>query len=84
GPADVRIDRRKGLSVDVSPVDGRRLALFANGASTFFLEPGRTTRIVAIDVRGETLLLVIEPGADADLRAILETADPAAGTIRWR
>jgi tRNA A-37 threonylcarbamoyl transferase component Bud32 len=83
-PADVRIDGRRGFSVDLAPLEADRVALFATGSSTYFLEPGRTTRLVALDVRGAVVLLAIEPADGSDLRAILDTADIAAGTIRWR
>jgi serine/threonine-protein kinase len=83
-PASIRIDGRKGLSVDLSPVGGSRVALFATASTTFYLEPERTTRVVAVDVRGSTVLIVIEPADGSDLASILETADAAAGSIRWR
>jgi serine/threonine-protein kinase len=83
-PAAVRIDGRRGLSTDLAPSGSRRVALFSTESSTFHLEPDRTTRIVVIDLRGdETILLAIEPNDGFELRDILETADPAAGTIRW-
>jgi serine/threonine protein kinase len=84
-PADVRIDRRRGLSTDLAPSGSERVQLFATESSTFHLEPERTTRIVAIDLPGDdTILLVIEPSDRHELADILETADPVAGTIRWR
>ena len=83
-PSEVRIDRRRGLSIDVLPVDPERLALFANGESAFYLEPGRTTRVVALDTRDGTVMLAIEPADGSDLGDILAIADVAAGTIRWR
>ena len=83
-PAKVRIGDRKGFSVDVSPIEDRRVKLFATGSSAYFLEPVGTTRVVVMDVRGTAVVIVIEPTAAFDLRAILDTADDAAGTIRWR
>jgi tRNA A-37 threonylcarbamoyl transferase component Bud32 len=84
-PAAVRIDGRRGLSTDLAPSDGERVKLFSTESSTFHLEPDRTTRIVVLDLRGdETILLAIEPNDGSELRDILETADPVAGTIRWR
>ena len=83
-PADIRLDQRRGLSIDLAPVASSRIALLGNGGSTFYLEPDRTTRVLAVDVRGETLVVIIEPADGSDLRSILDTADPAAGTIRWR
>jgi serine/threonine-protein kinase len=83
-PASVRIGKKKGLSVDLAPTENRRVTLFTNGSNAFYLEPGRTTRVVVIDVRGHAVVLIIESTGDADLPAILETADVAAGTIRWR
>lgn len=83
-PVAVRIDGRRGLSIDVSPLDGQQIGLFATSDSTYYLEPGRTTRIVAIDVRDAAVILAIEPVGRFDLRAILDAADPVAGTIRWR
>ena len=83
-PAKVRIGAKKGLSVDLAPTENRRVTLFTNGSNAFYLEPGRTTRAVVIDVRGHAVVLLIESTGDADLPGILETADVAAGTIRWR
>jgi serine/threonine-protein kinase len=83
-PAAVTIDDRTGFSTDCSPVEGRRVALFATESSTYYLEPARTSRIVALDTPDGVVVLAIEPYDDADLRAILDTADPAAGTMRWR
>ena len=37
-----------------------------------------------MDLRGATILLAIEPHEGFELDEILETADDAAGTIRWR
>ena len=83
--AGVRIDGRRGLSTDVAPSGSERVPLFATGSSTFHLEPERTTRIVVIDLPGDDMiLLAIEPHDGHELRDILETADPIAGTIRWR
>ncbi|CAN5465148.1 hypothetical protein BH20CHL7_BH20CHL7_13680 [soil metagenome] len=82
--ANVRICGRRGLSIDLSPLDGQQIGLFATTDSTYYLEPDRTTRIVVIDVRGEAVILAIEPSGRFDLRAILDSADAAAGTIRWR
>ncbi len=83
-PADVRIDGRRGSSVDLTPIDGDAISLFATDAGAFRLEPDRTTRVVVLDVRGDTVLIAIEPHGDHVLRDILEVADPVAGTIRWR
>ncbi len=83
-PAAVRIDGRRGFSVDVSPLGSTRVAMFATASSTFFVEADRTTRLVALDVRGDVILLCIEPSDVTDLEGILDTADVAAGTIRWR
>jgi hypothetical protein len=33
---------------------------------------------------GDTVLIAIESSDGHDLRDILDTADPAAGTIHWR
>ncbi len=84
-PVSVRIGDRRGLSADLTPIDADRVELFATAGSSFFLEPDRSTRTVVIDLPGKTtILLVIEPGGGFELADILETANPAAGTIRWR
>jgi serine/threonine protein kinase len=83
--ADVRIGARRGISTDLAPDGDRRVALFATEGSVFNLEPGRTTRIVVVDLKGGgTALLAIEPNDGYELSDILGTADPAAGSIRWR
>lgn len=83
-PATVTIGGRTGLSIDASTVDPVRVAIFRTTGGTYRLEPGRTTRLVAMDVDDAVVLLVIEPDERSDLRALLDTADVAAGTIRWR
>jgi eukaryotic-like serine/threonine-protein kinase len=83
--ADVRIGGRRGLSTDLAPDGDKRVALFATEGSVFNLEPGRTTRIVVVDLKGGgTALIAIEPNDGYELSDILATADPAAGSIRWR
>ena len=82
---DVRIDRRRGLSSDFQPTGSERVPLFSTEGSTFHLEPGRTTRVLVIDLPGDdTIVLAIEPNDGYELRDILDTADAAAGTINWR
>ena len=83
-PAKVRIDGRRGLSSDLTPIDSVRVQLFATTGTTYFLEPDRTTRVVVMDLRNATLLLAIEPYEGFELAEILETADDAAATLRWR
>jgi serine/threonine-protein kinase len=83
-PANVRIDGRRGLSTDLTPIDSARVQLFATNGTTFYLEPDRTTRVVVMDLRKATILLAIEPHEGFELEDILDTADAAAGTIRWR
>jgi hypothetical protein len=83
-PANVKIDGRRGLSTDLTPIDPERVQLFATNGTTFMLEPDRTTRIVVMDLRKGTILLAIEPHEGFELAEILATADDAAGTMRWR
>jgi serine/threonine-protein kinase len=83
-PANVRIDGRRGLSSDLTPIDSARVQLFTTNGTTFYLEPDRTTRVVVMDLRKATILLAIEPHEGYELEDILETADAAAGTIHWR
>ena len=83
-PANVKIDGRRGLSSDLTPIDSARVQLFATNGTTFYLEPDRTTRVVVMDLRKATILLAIEPHEGFELADILETADAAAATMRWR
>ena len=83
-PARVRIDGRRGLSSDLTPIDSARIQLFATAGTTYFLEPDRTTRVVVMDLPGATILMAIEPREGLELDDILATADDAAATIRWR
>jgi tRNA A-37 threonylcarbamoyl transferase component Bud32 len=83
-PATVKIDGRRGLSSDLTPIDSARIQLFATNGTTFFLEPDRTTRVVVMNLRKATILLAIEPHEGFGLADILETADDAAATLRWR
>jgi len=83
-PANVRIDGRRGLSTDLTSIDGDRIQLFATNGTTYLLEPDRTTRIVVMDLRKGTILVAIEPHQGTKLADILATADDAAGSMRWR
>jgi hypothetical protein len=83
-PAKVRIEKLQGRSVDVTPTGSDRIELFTAGGSTYFVEPGRVTRVVALDVDREVLVIVIEPGDGRTLEAILETADGVAASLRRR
>ena len=83
-PATVKIDGRRGLSSDLSPIDPTRIQLFATNGTTFFLEPDRTTRVVVMNLKDATILLAIEPHEGFELADILATADGAAATLRWR
>jgi serine/threonine-protein kinase len=83
-PATVKIDGRRGLSSDLTPIDSARIQLFATNGTTFFLEPDRTTRVVVMNLKNATILLAIEPHEGFELADILETADDAAATLRWR
>ena len=83
-PATVKIDGRRGLSSDLTPIDSARIQLFATNGTTFFLEPDRTTRVVVMNLKKATILLAIEPHEGFELADILATADDAAATLRWR
>ena len=84
-PKGIRIDKRRAYSSDFQPVGNERVRLFSTDGSTFNLEPDRTTRIVVVDLPGDdTIVFAIEPSDGYELRDILETADPVAGSINWR
>jgi hypothetical protein len=82
-PANVRIDGRRGRSVDLAATGFERVAAFTTSGTTYFLEPRRTTRLVALDVDGGVLVLAIEPADGSDLEDILATADVVAGSMRF-
>ena len=83
-PANVRIDGHQGRSIDVTPAGSGRKAVFTAGGRTFYVEGGRTTRIVALDAEGGPLVLVIEPTSGHRLRQALDTADVVASTLTFR
>ena len=84
-PASVKIGGRGGRSTDLTPLDDERVPLFSTEGSVYNLEPGRTTRIVVVEMKGGgTALIAIEPTDGFELADILKIADPAAGTVRWK
>lgn len=83
-PAKVKIGGEKGFSVDVATLADGPVLLFRVGDRQYVVQPRRVTRLVAVDVDGRAILFAIEPSDGQDLRAILDTADKAAATIRWR
>jgi len=82
-PVAVRIDGHSGWSVDLTTGD-RRVDLFrTDEGSSYRLEPGRTTRMVALDDgSGTPLVMGIEPRSGHTLRQLLDVAadDVAAST----
>ena len=61
------------------------MPLFATEGAVYNLEPDRTTRVLVVDIKGGgTALIAIEAKDGFELADILETADPAAGTVDWR
>jgi serine/threonine protein kinase len=83
-PAQVKIDDLRGRSIDIE-ADGRdRVEIFVAGGQVYVVERDRPTRVVAIDVGKEVLLIVIEPRGGQTLEAILETADDVAASLRDR
>lgn len=83
-PAKVKIGGEKGFSVDLAPLDDEPIRLFDTAEHGYSLQPRRVTRLVAVDVDGRAIVFAIEPADGSDLRALLDTADDAAATIRWR
>ncbi len=83
GPATVRIDGRRGASTDLTPDPDARPEILVAGDVAIHAEPDRTTRIVALDVDGTILVIVIEPAADTTLRDLLDTADDVAASLRF-
>ena len=83
-PASVTIDGHKGRSVDLTPTGPARRAVFRAGGRTLYVEPKRTTRLVALDSDDGPIVLVIEPADGHTLRQILDTADVVASTIAFR
>ena len=83
-PAKVRIDKHKGFSTDLTALDGGRVRLFANGAFGYELQPGRTTRVVALDVGDAIVVLVIEPSDRSTLQDLLASADDVAASMRFQ
>ncbi|HEY4634216.1 MAG TPA: hypothetical protein VIH00_09890, partial [Candidatus Limnocylindrales bacterium] len=66
------------------PTGSERVAVFGLDGNTYFLEPERTTRLVAIDAPGrEALIIAIEPNDRRTLEEILDTADAVAGSVRF-
>jgi hypothetical protein len=83
-PAQVRIDDLRGRSVDVEPSGRDRVEIFTAGGKVYVVERDRPTRVVAIDVGDEVVLIVIEPRDGQTLKTILETADDVAASLRDR
>ena len=83
-PAQVRIDKLRGRSIDVEASGSDRVEIFTAGGQAYVVERDRPTRVVALDVDGEVLLIVIEPAGGRTLDSILETADDVAASVRRR
>jgi serine/threonine-protein kinase len=84
GARNVRIDDRRGQSVDVTATGSDRVAAFGIDGNVYYLEPGRLTRLVALDAPGrESLIIAIEPDGRHTLEEILATADDVAASVRF-
>ena len=76
-PADQRIDKKKATVVDLTTTGPDRLALFGTNTQTYYLEPNRTTRVIAMDGKDGPFAIAIEPGDGSTLEALL----PAVATV---
>jgi eukaryotic-like serine/threonine-protein kinase len=72
-----------GRSTDVTPKKTGRRAMFRTGTTTYFVEVGRTTRLVALDVGDRVIVIAIEPSHGHTLKEILATADAVAASLRF-
>jgi eukaryotic-like serine/threonine-protein kinase len=72
-----------GRSTDVTPRKTGRRAMFRTGTTTYFVEVGRTTRLVALDVGDRVIVIAIEPSKGHTLKEILATADVVAASLRF-
>jgi eukaryotic-like serine/threonine-protein kinase len=79
----VTIGGAAGRSTDVTPKKTGRRAMFRTGTTTYFVEVGRTTRLVALDVGDRVIVIAIEPSHGHTLKEILATADAVAASLRF-
>ena len=69
------MDKRGATVVDLSPTGPDRVALFATGGQTYYLEPRGTTRVFVVDGRDGPLVITVEPVAGSTLEDVLPSAD---------
>ena len=71
----VRIAGRRAVRLDLVPA-GDRAPIFAIGDDTYFAETTTVTRLVAFEVRGTAVLVVLEGAGGSDLDGFLGDAAP--------
>jgi serine/threonine-protein kinase len=71
----VRVAGRRAIQLDLVPA-GDRAPIFAIGDDTYYAETTTVTRLLAFEVRGTAVLLVLEGAGDSDLEGFLDAAAP--------
>ncbi len=82
-PIDGHLGKRPTVTVDLTPIGRQRVAIFATGNQTFYLQPHATTRVIAVDGRDGLVVIAIEPSRDSTLESALAAADPVVKGLRF-
>ena len=83
-PGDRRIDKHTATSIDLAPTGRDRIALFASGEQTFYLEPFGTTRVIVIDSKDGPVIIAIEPTQDSTIEAVIPAASVVVKSLKFR
>ena len=79
----VRVAGERAIQLDLVPSGDERTALFAAGDDRYFAETTTVTRVLAFEVDGTAVLLLLEGAGDVDLDGLLEIAAPALESLAF-
>jgi serine/threonine-protein kinase len=79
----VRVAGHRGIQLDLVPEGDERTLLFAAGDDRYFAETTTVTRLVAFEVDGTAVLLVLEGAGGVDLGGFLEISAAAVDSIAF-
>jgi tRNA A-37 threonylcarbamoyl transferase component Bud32 len=79
----VRVAGERAIQLDLVPSGDERTPLFAAGDDRYFAETTTVTRLLAFEVDGVAVLLLLEGAGEVDLRGLLEFAAPALESLAF-
>ena len=80
----VRVAGRNVRQLDLAPDGDERVPLFTTSQHAYYAETGTVTRLLAFDIRGTSLLIVLEGANGVSLEVFLDIAGGVLDSLSFR